>query len=248
MAPTAKYSLGDALSEIETVLRIRKKLEEMAPKPTVLGERWMDNILRIMIQELESTSSSSSTLQNLNYLGRMLDILDDLIHRKLDDMADQLTMALVRHKSRLESTHRHGSNAHDHHDTHHKQSSKGNSSTSGRDTRKDFDVTVCSSQYHKFYRTDGPLRLGWHEDFKAFHVFRDQQNISSLIPEMQIDPKSVRALYFSHGRAKILVQSSAGGADIPFYFKANDPKIVWDFCTFVAGMATDRLQTHMLDK
>ncbi|KAL8803948.1 MAG: hypothetical protein Q9200_006018 [Gallowayella weberi] len=243
MASSANQSLGDALLEIETVLKIRRKLEEMAPKSTIFGERWMDNILRIKIQALESTSSGSSNVQNLNYMGRMPEILDALINRKLDDMVDQLTMALVRHKSSLDPTHRHLSNAHEHGDALHSQYSAANTLAFGRGARKDFDVIACSSRLHKFYSTDGQLWLSWHEELQVFHVFRDLQSLSSSISELKVDPKRMKAIYFSHGKAKILVRSAGQENDMPFYFEASDTKTVLGFYAFVTELATDQLET-----
>lgn len=208
----------------------------------------MDNFLRTKIQELEKTPSTSSTIQGLNYIGRMLHILDTLTDRNLDNMVEHVTMALIRQNSRLESTRLVGGNDAPI-DLHHNQRTAEGPSSASEDTRKNLNITVCSSRSHKFYSTDGSLRLGWDEQRQLFHVFQGLQNLSTVISELRVAPDNIRTMYLSHRWAKILVESSDGtGHDLPFYLEASDKKTIFDLYSFIIEASNRRIQIHIMDR
>ncbi|KAL8998799.1 MAG: hypothetical protein Q9169_002249 [Polycauliona sp. 2 TL-2023] len=196
--------LGEVLEEVETILGIRRKLGDRAAREYPFPPDWMDKLLVRKVQELSQAEEAPSTLKRLQYIDRMLDCQSTLIDKGLTGLADQLTLAVFSHKSKLEEQ---------------KDMAKAagtgqvcpESPSGGRP--EGWRLRACGTRDQ--HTRGGNLRLLWDNYSKTFKVWKGRPNTGNTILDLQIFPHDLEQFICSRTGSKVIIEHS-------FEDQAND--------------------------
>ncbi|KAL8659982.1 MAG: hypothetical protein Q9226_000145 [Calogaya cf. arnoldii] len=195
MPSSDQQTLGDALGELETILKIRQRLEDRACKDYLFTPEWMDNLLTTKVRELSDAEETLSTHERLQYLSRILDCHFALIERALTGLADQLTIVIVRQKSKLEE-----------------HSGVSEITTSGRvcpesplgGPPEGWKLEAFGTRYDDL--RGGNLRLIWDNYTTAMKVWKGQKNSANRFLDLPIFPGDIEQFSYSKKGSEVLLQ------------------------------------------
>ncbi|KAL8924191.1 MAG: hypothetical protein Q9208_004155 [Pyrenodesmia sp. 3 TL-2023] len=104
MSPSPNRLLSEVLTDLSTLLQIRKKLtDKHEAHHLVLSLPWTDSLLHDAMTELDDSTPSSSKPQALQNLNQMLSIEDALHKMGLEGMVNRLQIVMFQQKGCVKS-------------------------------------------------------------------------------------------------------------------------------------------------